>query len=74
MEKYSVVDLTNEERDAFSKDFEALMEKHSVYFEPIPKIERKDMQSPWQLGCNVLLLKKVKNETIKETEKPVEAE
>lgn len=68
--KYSLKDLTKEERDAFLKDFQSILEKHSVYFEPIPKMARKDLHSPWQIVCDISILKKVENKQEKKDESP----
>lgn len=58
-QKATLVDFTDEEASAFAKDFQELLNKHSAYFEPIPKIIRINITDPFTLGSDILLKKKV---------------
>lgn len=58
-QKISLKDCTKEESDLFMKEFGQLLEKHSLYFEPVPQFERDDLKSPWKVVCQVFLQKKV---------------
>lgn len=60
--KYTLVDFTEEEQNAFLKDFNDLLTKYQAYYEPVPNFTRPDLFSPWQLVCQVLLKKKVPKE------------
>lgn len=57
--KYSLSDLSKEEQESFMKDFNEVLNNHSVYFEPIPQYTRKDNNSPWDITCSILLQKKI---------------
>lgn len=64
--KFSLIDCTKEELDSFGKDFQALIDKHSLYFEPVAQKERMEFtdsqgtkKSAWADVCNILVKKKV---------------
>ncbi len=57
-QKYNLRDCTTEESESFMKDFNELLKKHLVYFEPVPQYIREDLKSPWRLTCQILLQKK----------------
>ena len=56
--KYKLSDATSEEQQAFLKDFNDLLNKHSMYYEPIPAFEREDISKPWKLVFKIWLQKK----------------
>jgi len=56
--KYKLSDCTKEESDAFMKDFGELLNKHSLYFEPVPQFTRKSLTSPWEIQTQIFLQKK----------------
>lgn len=56
--KYSLSAPTQEEQSNFMKDLQAVVEKHEMYFEPIPQLQRKDLTSPWEIACAWFLQKK----------------
>ena len=56
--KFNLSDCSNEYRDLFMKEFQELLDKHSLYFEPIPTYQRDTFESPWQIKCNILLQKR----------------
>lgn len=63
--KYNLIAITKEEQELFQKEFQELLNKHSVYYEPVPTFVRDGLldengkPSPWKLVCQVLLQKKV---------------
>jgi len=57
--KYKRVEPTLEEKEAFLKAFEELCLKHSMYFEPVPALQRKEVNSPWEIVSQVVLLKNI---------------
>ncbi len=69
--KYKLADVSEEEKNAFMKDFDALLKKHSVYFEPIPQIRRENLQTPWKIVTEVLLQKKVEVVEVEKVSEPV---
>jgi hypothetical protein len=58
--KFLLSDATTEEQTTFMKEFMELLEKHSLYYEPVPQFTRDDNQSPWKIVVQVLLQKKTK--------------
>jgi hypothetical protein len=56
--KFLLTDATTEEQQAFMTEFMALLEKHSLYYEPCPQFARDDAQSPWKVVVQVILQKK----------------
>lgn len=64
---FTLTDATTEEQQAFMTEFMALLEKHSLYYEPVPQFARDDVQSPWKVVVQVILQKKTKID-----EKPTE--
>lgn len=66
--KYNLSDCTADESAAFMKEFNELLNKHSLYFEPVPQYIRKSLQSPWETVCQIFLQKKTE---IVEPEKAV---
>lgn len=56
--KYNLTPTTEAENNEFMKDFHDLLEKHSLYFEPVPKFTRKSLVSPWEVTCQIFLQKK----------------
>lgn len=56
--KYNLSAPTAEEQDAFMKEFNALVEKHSMYFEPVPFMQRKSLTDPWEVSAQIFLQKK----------------
>lgn len=58
-QKYNLVDLTAEELTSFQKDFQEFLSSRSIYFEPIPQYERKELTDPWSLRCSLIVKKKV---------------
>lgn len=58
MQKYNLSEPTKEEQEAFMKDFRELLEKHSMYYEPVPQYSRKEIGAPWEVTCQILLQKK----------------
>ncbi len=56
--KYNLSDCTADESTAFMKEFNELLNKHSLYFEPVPAYTRKALGSPWELNCQIFLQKK----------------
>lgn len=65
-QKYNVIEMTKDELTAFTKEFSDLLVKHSAYFEPVPKIVRKDINNPFTIGGDILILKKVPTEEVKD--------
>lgn len=63
--KYVLSAPTKEEQDNFLKEFQALCDKHSIYFEPIPQFTRKTIQDPWTIVCQAWIQKKTEEITIK---------
>lgn len=57
-QKYKLSEPTQEEKDSFMKDFEELLKKHSIYFEPVPQFARDNITSPWKVICQIFLQKK----------------
>lgn len=63
--KYSLSDCSKEEVDLFMKELGELLNKHSLYFEPVPKFTRDGLVQedgkpyPWKIVCEILLNKKV---------------
>ena len=57
--KYNLKDCTPEEQNSFMKEFQELLNKHSLYFEPVPQFTRDNINSPWKIVCQVFLQKKV---------------
>ena len=66
-QKFKLVDVSAEEQTFFLKDFEELLKKHSLYFEPIPQLRRDNMQSPWKIVTEVLLQKKIEVVEVEKT-------
>ena len=66
--RYKLSETTPEEQKAFMDEFQSLLDKHSLYFEPVPQYVRDSLQSPWQLKCQIFLQKK----TLEEPGTPVE--
>lgn len=64
-QKYDLSDLSKEEQDSFMKDFGALLDKHSLYYEPVPQFVRETMESPWEIRTQIFLQKK----TLRKSEK-----
>ncbi len=59
MEKtYNLSAISKEESDIFMKEFGELLDKHSLYFEPIPQFQRTKLEEPWKLVCTIFLQKK----------------
>jgi hypothetical protein len=58
--KFLLSDATTEEQTTFMKEFMELLEKHSLYYEPVPQFTRDDNQSPWKIVVQVILQKKTK--------------
>lgn len=56
--KYKLSMPTETEQQDFMKEFAELLDKHSMYYEPVPQFERVDLQSPWQIKIAVFLQKK----------------
>lgn len=56
--KYDLSAPTAEEQQDFMKEFQELLEKHSMYFEPIPHMQRKSVSDPWEFSSQVFLQKK----------------
>lgn len=56
--KYDLSVPTEDEQKNFMKEFSDLCDKHSMYFEPVPQYQRKDLESPWVTGCTIFLQKK----------------
>lgn len=57
--KFNLVELTKEEATAFSKDMDAVISKHSIYFRPIPKIQTEGPDKPFTLTAELFAMKKV---------------
>lgn len=57
--KFDLTEVSKEETDAFMKDFQDLLKKHSLYFEPVPQYTRDTLTSPWKTVCQVFLKKKI---------------
>jgi hypothetical protein len=57
--KYKLVEATEEEKSNFMKDFNDILVKHSIYFEPVPQFTRETLNDPWKVVCQVLIQKKV---------------
>lgn len=66
--KFKLSQPTEEEKSTFMKEFTALCDKHSMYFEPVPSYSRDTFETPWQLVCQIWLQKKIE---IVEVEKAV---
>jgi hypothetical protein len=78
--KYKLSEPTAEEIKAFQEDFAAVLEKHSLYYEPVPQYSRKSLSDPWTLTCQIFIQKKTaveeetpQDESPKTPEEPVEA-
>jgi len=62
--KYNLGECTEEESSAFMKDFNELLNKHSVFFEPVPVYSREGLVKedgtayPWTTVCQIMLKKK----------------
>lgn len=56
--QYTLSDVTVEEKESFMKEFQELLIKHSVYFEPVPQYARDSLESPWKIVCQIMLQKK----------------
>lgn len=56
--KYKLSDTTPEESKAFMVDFQELLSKHSLYFEPVPQFTRKSLTSPWEIQTQIFLQRK----------------
>lgn len=58
--KFNLSDCTKEDSDAFMKDFGELLDKHSLYFEPVPQFIRTSLTDPWRIVTQIFLQKKTK--------------
>ncbi len=64
MEKFNLSEVSNEESQLFMKEFGELLEKHSLYFEPVPQFTREGLVQPdgkpypWKIVTQILLQKK----------------
>lgn len=56
--KYSLSPVSQDEQDLFMKEFQELLDKHSMYFEPIPFVQRKSLTDPFEIAAQILLQKK----------------
>lgn len=56
--KYSLSEVSKEQSDSFMKEFQELLNKHSLYYEPVPQFTRDSLTSPWKIQCQILLQKK----------------
>lgn len=56
--KYNLSEANQEERDAFMKEFAELLDKHSLYFEPVPQFIRDTIETPWRVVTQIFLQKK----------------
>lgn len=56
---YSLVELTDAEKESFTSELNALLTKHSVYFEPVPKFVRQQVGQAFTLSGDFLAMKKV---------------
>lgn len=68
--KFNLVELSKEEASAFSKDLEEILQKHSVYFRPIPKVQTTGADQPFTLGAELFAMKRVEAESNKSVESP----
>lgn len=57
-QKFSLSDVTQEEQEAFMKDFTEFLNSRSLYFEPVPQYSRDDIKSPWKTTVSIFLQKK----------------
>lgn len=67
--RYLLSESTKEERDNFMMELQVLLDKHSLYFEPIPQITRESNDKPWHISCQILLQKRTLIENINEPTK-----
>ena len=65
--KFTLSTPTQEEQNSFMKDLQEVVDKHEMYFEPIPQFQRKDLTSPFEIACAWFIQKKT---PIKKEETP----
>lgn len=57
-QKFNLTPTTEEENKVFMKEFGELLDKHSLYFEPVPQFTRETLTSPWKIVTQIFLQKK----------------
>lgn len=66
--KYTLSDASEKEQQLFMQEFNELLNKFSLYYEPVPQFSRDSLTSPWKIVCQVFLQKKTIIEESENTE------
>lgn len=56
--KFSLSDCSPEEQKAFMSEFQELLNKHGLYFEPVPQFVRDSLTAPWKIVTQIFLQKR----------------
>lgn len=70
-QKYKLSDCTKEDSDLFMKEFGELLNKHSLYFEPVPQFIRDSLTAPWKIVTQIFLQKKTEIVEPEKVEDPI---